>query len=229
MYQALKKAVYDANMAIKKSGLVLFTWGNVSAKDPILKVVAIKPSGVPYEEMSIADIVVVDYDGHVIEGVLRPSVDLPTHLEIYKEHPEVLSVVHTHSTYATAWAQKGRSIPMYGTTHADYFSDDIPVADYLNEEDMVDYEKNTGVVLNRIIKKGHALELPAAIVKGHGAFAWGKTALEAVYHATVLEEVAKMAFLTEALPGKNTPLPQHIKQTHYLRKHGPKATYGQKK
>lgn len=229
MYQALKKATYEANIAIKNSGLVLFTWGNVSIKDPSLKAIAIKPSGVAYETMTIADIVVVDYDGKILEGNLKPSVDLPTHLEIYREHEEILSIVHTHSTYATAWAQKGRSIPMYGTTHADYFSEDIPCADSLSPEQMSEYEKNTGVVINRVIKKGRALEVPASIVKGHGAFAWGKNARDAVYHATVLEEVAKMAFITEAIPGKNNVLPNHIKSTHYNRKHGPNATYGQKK
>jgi len=193
MYQALKEKTYKANMAIKKSGLVLFTWGNVSVKDDTLKVVAIKPSGVAYETMTINDIVVVDFAGNIVEGEMRPSVDLPSHLALYKAHPEIGAIVHTHSTFATAWAQKGRAIPMYGTTHADYFSDDIPCADYLSAEEMQDYEKNTGVVIAKLIKAGHANELPAAIVKGHGAFAWGKNAKDAVYHAVVLEEVAKMA------------------------------------
>lgn len=229
MYQSLKEAVYQANMAIKQSGLVLFTWGNVSAKDDALKVVAIKPSGVPYETMTINDIVVTDFAGNVIEGHLRPSVDLPSHLALYLAHPEIQSIVHTHSTYATAWAQKGRAIPMYGTTHADYFSDDIPCADYVSADDMEAYEKHTGLVIAKLIQPGHANELPAAIVKGHGAFAWGKNTLDAVYHATVLEEVAKMAYLTETIPGENHPLPKHIRSTHFLRKHGPKASYGQKK
>jgi L-ribulose-5-phosphate 4-epimerase len=229
MYQALKEKTYKANMAIKKSGLVLFTWGNVSVKDDTLKVVAIKPSGVAYETMTINDIVVVDFAGNIVEGEMRPSVDLPSHLALYKTHPEIGAIVHTHSTFATAWAQKGRAIPMYGTTHADYFSDDIPCADYLSAEEMQDYEKNTGVVIAKLIKAGHANELPAAIVKGHGAFAWGKNAKDAVYHAVVLEEVAKMAYLTEAIPGPNKVLPKHIRDTHYTRKHGPNASYGQKK
>lgn len=229
MYQALKEKTYKANMAIKKSGLVLFTWGNVSVKDDTLKVVAIKPSGVAYETMTINDIVVVDFAGNVVEGELRPSVDLPSHLALYKAHPEIGAIVHTHSTFATAWAQKGRAIPMYGTTHADYFSDDIPCADYLSAEEMQDYEKNTGIVIAKLIKAGHANELPAVIVKGHGAFAWGKNAKDAVYHAVVLEEVAKMAYLTETIPGPNKVLPKHIRDTHYARKHGPNASYGQKK
>lgn len=229
MYTALKKAVYEANISLKNSGLVLFTWGNVSGRDPNLKVIAIKPSGVAYETMSVDDIVVVDYKGKIIEGTLKPSVDLPTHLKLYEEHPEIMSIVHTHSTFATAWAQKGRAIPMYGTTHADYFSDAIPCAEFLSELEMVAYEKNTGVKLNEVIQKGHALDIPAAIVKGHGAFAWGKNTVEAVYHATVLEEVAKMAYLTETLPGQNVTLPKHIRKTHYERKHGPHATYGQEK
>lgn len=229
MYQTLKEVVYQANMAIKKSGLVLFTWGNVSAKDDYLKVIAIKPSGVPYETMTVNDIVVTDYDGKVIEGTLRPSVDLPSHLAIYAAHPDIKSIVHTHSTFATAWAQKGRSIPMYGTTHADYFSTDIPCAGFLTENDMEAYELNTGKMIAQLVAPGHANECPAAIIRGHGAFAWGKNTTDAVYHATVLEEVAKMAYLTETIPGETQPLPRHIRSTHYLRKHGPKASYGQKK
>lgn len=229
MYKTLKETTYNANIAIKKSGLVLLTWGNVSVKDDALKVIAIKPSGVAYEKMKADDIVVVDFDGNIIEGTLRPSVDLPSHLALYKAHQEIGAIVHTHSTFATAWAQKGRAIPMYGTTHADYFSDDIPCAPYLTPEEMKDYEKNTGEVIAALIKKGRANETPAAIIKGHGAFAWGKNAKDAVLHAIVLEEVAKIAYLTEAIPGQNNPLPEHIKKTHYERKHGPNARYGQKK
>jgi L-ribulose-5-phosphate 4-epimerase len=229
MYQKIKQAVYKANLEVKEAGLVLFTWGNVSARDDKLKVIAIKPSGVPYESMKEDDIVIVDYDGKVIEGKLRPSVDLPTHLELYKRHPEINAIVHTHSTYATAWAQKGRSIRVYGTTHADYFADEIPCAGYLRPSQMDEYEKNTGILISETIKPGKANELPAAIVKGHGAFAWGKSVEDAVYHAIVLEQVAKLAYLTETLPGWSPQLPEHIKKTHYLRKHGPKATYGQKK
>lgn len=227
MYKDLKERTFYANFAIKNAGLVLLTWGNVSLKDDKRKVVAIKPSGVSYDEMKTDDIVVVDYEGNIVEGKLRPSVDLPSHLAIYKRHPEIKSIVHTHSTFATAWAQKGRSIPLYGTTHADYFSDDVPCARYLKPEEMEKYEKNTGEVIAELIKAGHANELPGAIIKGHGAFTWGKNERDAVMHAIVLEEVAKMAYLTEAIPGENNVLPDHIKKTHYERKHGPKARYGQ--
>lgn len=228
MYYDLKKATYDANIAVKKAGLVLFTWGNVSVKDEALKAVAIKPSGVPYDSLLIDDIVVVDFNGNILEGELNPSVDLPTHLAIYKVHPEIASIVHTHSTYATAWAQKGRAIPMYGTTHADYFSEDIPCAAHPNKYEINEYEKVTGVILAKTIKSGHANECPAALIKGHGAFAWGKNADDAVYHAIVLEEVARMAFITEAISGDNIPLASHIRLAHYSRKHGPNSTYGQK-
>ena len=229
MYQALKKATYKANLDVKNAGLVLFTWGNVSLRDPELKVIAIKPSGVAYETMKEDDIVIVDYSGQVVNGALRPSVDLATHLELYLRHPEINGIVHTHSTYATAFAQKGKAIRVYGTTHADYFSSEIPCAGNLSPSQMDEYEKNTGVIISELIKPGKANELPAAIVKGHGAFAWGQSVEDAVYHAIVLEQVAKLAYLTETLPGLTPQLPDHIKKTHYMRKHGPKATYGQKK
>lgn len=228
MYEKLKKEAYLANLQVKESGLVLFTWGNVSVRDDDLKVVAIKPSGVPYNQMQEEDIVVVNYQGEVVEGTLKPSVDLPTHLEIYKHHPAIKSVVHTHSTYATAWAQKGREIPVYGTTHADYFSGSIPCARYLKAEEMAEYEKNTGVVINEVLSNDNVLKIPAIIVRGHGVFAFGKNSKDAVLHATVLEEVARIAYLTETIPGDNTLLPAHMLQTHYERKHGPKKTYGQK-
>lgn len=228
MYYDLKKTTYDANIAIKKAGLVLFTWGNVSVKDEGLKAVAIKPSGVPYDTMVIDDIVVVDFDGKILEGKLKPSVDLPTHLAIYKTHPEIGSIIHTHSTYATAWAQKGRAIPMYGTTHADYFSEAIPCVAHPNENEVDEYEKITGTIIAKTIKSGRSNECPATLIKGHGAFAWGKNANDAVYHAVVLEQVAKMAFITEAIPGNNVSLAPHIRQAHYMRKHGSNATYGQK-
>ncbi len=227
MYKKLKQDTYEANLTVKSSGLVLFTWGNVSIRDDNLKVIAIKPSGVPYDKMKINDIVVVNYEGLTIEGNLRPSVDLPTHLELYRHHPEINSIVHTHSTYATAWAQKGRAIPVYGTTHADYFSGDIPCARYLNKQEMEAYEKNTGVVINELLIPTKVLEIPAIIVRGHGVFAFGKNSSDAVLHATVVEEVARIAYLTETIPGTNHELPNHILQTHYERKHGAKKTYGQ--
>jgi len=228
MYQELKKRVFDANIAIHSSGLVLFTWGNVSARDNERKIIAIKPSGVPYATMKSDDIVIVDYDGKIIDGALNPSVDLLTHLELYLHYPEIQSIVHTHSTYATVWAQKGRAIPIYGTTHADYFCDEIPCADYPNLIEAESYEKGTGLSICNVIKSGHVLQLPATIVKGHGAFSWGSSPEEAVHNAIVLEQVAKMAYLTETLPGENRPLPKQIRDVHFQRKHGPKSTYGQK-
>lgn len=226
-YNNLKKLVLKANLEIKESGLVLFTWGNVSLIDRTLNVVAIKPSGVPYEKMSEEDIVVVDLLGNVIDGNLKPSVDLNTHLELYKAFPNINSVVHTHSTYATAWAQKAIDIPLLGTTHADYFSDDIPCVRYLLKEEMKDYEKSTGVAIVQRFENLNYTHIPGCIVSGHGVFAWGKDSKESVYHATVLEEIAKIAYLTYTLPGKTNKLPKHMSNTHYERKHGKNKTYGQ--
>ena len=228
MLEELKKEVLKANLDLVKNGLVLFTWGNVSAIDKERKLVVIKPSGVSYENMTAEDMVVVDLDGKVIEGKYRPSSDTPTHLELYKAHPEICGIVHTHSTFATAWAQAERSIHAYGTTHADYFYGDIPCARNLKVSEMGDYEKNTGVVINETFKDKDVVAIPACLVAHHGVFAWGKNADEAVYHATVVEEVAKMAQITEALNPNVKRLPQHIADKHYNRKHGKNAYYGQK-
>lgn len=229
MLEELKKEVLKSNLDLVKNGLVLFTWGNVSAIDIKTGYVVIKPSGVEYDGMKAEDMVVVDLDGKVIEGKYRPSSDTPTHLEIYKAHPEIGGIVHTHSTYATAWAQSGRSIPAYGTTHADYFYGDIPCARNLEQDEMDEYEKNTGVVINETFINNDIVAIPACLVAHHGVFAWGKNANEAVYHATVVEEVAKMAFITENLRPITKRLPQHIADKHYNRKHGKNAYYGQKK
>lgn len=229
MLEELKKEVLKSNLDLVKNGLVLFTWGNVSAIDRKTGYVVIKPSGVEYDGMKAEDMVVVDLDGKVIEGKYRPSSDTPTHLELYKAHPEIGGIVHTHSTYATAWAQVERSIPAYGTTHADYFYGDIPCARNLEESEMSEYEKNTGVVINETFKDKDVVAIPACLVAHHGVFAWGKNASEAVYHATVVEEVAKMAQITETLKPITKRLPQHIADKHYNRKHGKNAYYGQKK
>lgn len=229
MLEELKKEVLKSNLDLVKNGLVLFTWGNVSAIDRKTGYVVIKPSGVEYDGMKAEDMVVVDLDGKVIEGKYRPSSDTPTHLELYKAHPEIGGIVHTHSTYATAWAQSGRSIPAYGTTHADYFYGDIPCARNLEQDEMDEYEKNTGVVINETFINNDIVAIPACLVAHHGVFAWGKNANEAVYHATVVEEVAKMAFITENLRPITKRLPQHIADKHYNRKHGKNAYYGQKK
>lgn len=226
-YNKLKNDVLKANLAIKENGLVLFTWGNVSQIDRVLNVVAIKPSGVSYDIMKKEDIVIVDLNGKVVDGNLNPSVDLKTHLELYKAFPNINSVVHTHSTYATAWAQKAIDIPLLGTTHTDYFSEDIPCVRYLKKEEMSQYEKSTGLAIVEKFLNLDYLQNPGCIVSGHGVFTWGIDSKESVYHATVLEEIAKMAYLTCTLPGENNKLPKHIKNTHYKRKHGENKTYGQ--
>ena len=198
----------------------------MSAIDRESGYVVIKPSGVKYEDMTAEDMVVVDLDGKIVEGRLNPSSDTPTHLELYKAHKEIGGIVHTHSTYATAFAQAGKDIRAYGTTHADYFYGDIPCTRSLTENEMMEYEKNTGVIINETVKD--TVSIPACLVKNHGVFAWGKDADEAVYHATVTEEVAKMAYITETL-GCSQSFPQYIADKHYNRKHGKSAYYGQKK
>ena len=228
--EALKEKVYNANIDLVKNGLVIYTWGNVSAIDRASGLVVIKPSGVDYEKMTASDMVVVSLDGNVAEGRLNPSSDTPTHLEIYKAHPEVGGIVHTHSTFATAFAQAGKSITAYGTTHADYFYGEIPCARALTPEEVQsDYEKNTGKVINEYLSEGKAKAVPACLVKNHGPFAWGKDADEAVYNATVLEEVAKMAYITETLGGKVEAAPKFLLDKHYNRKHGANSYYGQTK
>ena len=225
---ALKKRVYEANLALVKNGLVIFTWGNVSGIDRKRGLVAIKPSGVDYDKMTADDIVVVDMDGNVVYGDYRPSSDTPTHLELYKAHPGIGGVVHTHSTYATAYAQACRSLPAYGTTHADYFRGDVPCTRPLTEEEISgDYEKNTGKVINETIDDAAAV--PGVLVGHHGPFAWGKDPDEAVYNATVLEKTAEMAFITENVSVAPQRVPGFLLDRHYLRKHGANAYYGQKK
>lgn len=228
MLEELKKEVLKANLDLVKNGLVLYTWGNVSAIDAKTGYIVIKPSGVEYYGMKAEDMVVVDLNGKVIEGKCKPSSDTPTHIELYKSHPEIGGIVHTHSTYATAYAQAERSIPAYGTTHADYFYGQVPCTRNLEKSEMEEYEKNTGVVINETFKDKDVLAIPACLVAHHGVFAWGKNANEAVYHATVLEEVAKMAFITESLRPETKKLPQYVADKHYNRKHGKKAYYGQK-
>lgn len=227
--QKLKEQVWRANIDLVKNGLVIFTWGNVSAIDRESGLVVIKPSGVDYDGMGINDMVVVDMDGNVVDGKYRPSSDTPTHLELYKAHPEIGAVVHTHSSHATAFAQSGRDLPAYGTTHADYFHGSVPCTRPLTPEEIAgDYEKNTGIVINETVAKD-AMEVPAVLVSGHGPFAWGKDADQAVYNATVLEEVAKTAWITEQLNPQARQAPQCLMDKHYYRKHGKNAYYGQNK
>ena len=231
MLEELKKQVYEANMLLPKYGLVTFTWGNVSGIDESGKYFVIKPSGVDYEKMTADDMVVMDLNGNVVEGNLRPSSDTATHLELYKAFPEIGGVVHTHSSYATSWAQSGRSIPCYGTTHADYFYGPIPCVRCLNAAEIdTAYEENTGhLIVDEFINADRdVLAVPAVLCKNHGPFAWGKDANDAVHNAVVLEEVAKMAYRTELINKNVLPAPKELQDKHYFRKHGANAYYGQK-
>ena len=228
MLELLKEKVCEANLELVKHGLVIFTWGNVSAIDRATGLVVIKPSGVSYENMKPSDMVVVDLDGKVVEGSLRPSSDTPTHVVLYRAFPEIGGVVHTHSTYATAWAQAGLDIPNIGTTHADYFHHDIPcTADMTEAEVKGDYEWETGNVIVKRFEGMNPNDTPGVLVKNHGPFTWGKDAAEAVHNAVVLEQVAKMAFIAKTVNPNLTMNPLLIEK-HYSRKHGPNAYYGQK-
>ena len=237
MLEELKEKVFRANLDLVKHGLVIFTWGNVSAIDRATGLVVIKPSGVSYETMRAEDMVVVDLDGKIVEGDLRPSSDTPTHLVLYRAFPEIGGVVHTHSTYATAWAQAGRDIPNIGTTHADYFHDDIPCTrDMKKAEVFGEYEKETGNVIVERFKGMNPNDTPAVLVKNHGPFTWGTDADNAVHNAVVLEQAAKMAFVSSTLHLNTLDLVDHVPsmnrlliEKHYSRKHGPNAYYGQKK
>ena len=229
MLEALKEKVFRANLDLVKHGLVIFTWGNVSAIDRENNLVVIKPSGVSYETMVAADMVVVDLDGNIVEGGLRPSSDMPTHLMLYKAFSEIGGIVHTHSTYATAWAQAGRDIPNIGTTHADYFHDAIPcTAEMSRAEVEGNYEKETGRVSVRCFKEIDPVHTPGVLVRNHGPFAWGRDAADAVHNAVVLEQVAKMAYLSYQINPALTMNPLLVEK-HFNRKHGPNAYYGQKK
>lgn len=230
MLEKLKEEVFFANLELQKQKLVIFTWGNVSAIDEKTKYVVIKPSGVSYDEMKAEDMVVLDLEGNVIEGQYRPSSDTPTHLVLYKKYPEIKSIVHTHSEWATSWAQAGRDIPCYGTTHADYFYGSIPCCRLLTKAEINSaYEKETGNVIIETLTQRNIkpLEVPGVILTGHGPFTWGKDANDAVHNAKVLDEVAKMAFRAEMLNPEVKPLPQDLLDKHYLRKHGKNAYYGQ--
>jgi L-ribulose-5-phosphate 4-epimerase len=224
--QKLKEVVLKANLDLVKHGLVIFTWGNVSAIDREKGVVVIKPSGVSYDDMKAEHMVVLDLDGNVLEGNLKPSSDTATHLELYKAFPEIGGVVHTHSTYATAWAQAGIDLPSIGTTHADYFSQDIPCTRSMVEAEMAAYEKETGKVIVERFQGMNPNHVPAVLVKNHGPFSWGKDAFDAVHNAVVMEQVAKMASIAYSVNPQLTMNPLLI-QKHFFRKHGPGAYYGQ--
>ena len=229
MLEELKNKVCEANLELVRHGLVIFTWGNVSAIDRKSGLVVIKPSGVSYDNMKPDDMVVVDLDGKVVEGSLRPSSDTPTHLVLYKAFREIGGVVHTHSTYATSWAQAGRDIPNIGTTHADYFHDAVPcTADMTEAEVKGDYELETGNVIVRRFEGLNPVHTPGVLVKNHGPFTWGGDAAEAVHNAVVLEQVAKMAYIAYGVNPYLTMNPLLVEK-HFSRKHGPDAYYGQSK
>lgn len=230
MLEALKETVCEANLELSRRGVVLYTWGNVSGIDRAQGLVVIKPSGVPYQGMQPSDMVVVDLEGRIVEGTLRPSSDTPTHLELYKAFPEIGGVVHTHSTHAVVFAQAGMEIPPLGTTHADYFYGPVPVSRGLTRDEVQEaYEKNTGRVIVETVKEmgKPPLAVPAVLVRNHGPFTWGKDPAEAVYHSVVLEEIAEMAWKTLQI-NPSAALPPYILEKHYQRKHGPQAYYGQK-
>ena len=230
MLEQLKAEVFASNMCLPKYGLVTFTWGNVSGIDREKGLVVIKPSGVSYEDMRAEDMVVVSLeDGSVVEGELNPSSDTPSHLEFYRHFPTIGGVVHTHSRWATSWAQAGRGIPAYGTTHGDYFYGEIPCTRKMTPAEIADaYEKNTGLVVVETFRDKDPAQIPAVLVHSHGPFTWGKDAHEAVHNAVVLEELAMMAFYTEQM-GQTAPMQQELLDKHFLRKHGANAYYGQKK
>ena len=230
MLEQLKQEVYEANMELPRRGLITYTWGNVSGRDAETGYFVIKPSGVDYDKLTADDMVVCDLEGNVIEGKYKPSSDTPTHIELYKKYPEIGGIVHTHSPEATSWAQAGRSIPLYGTTHADYFYGPIPCTRSLTKEEIEGaYEKNTGLVnIETFEERGiNPMHTPCVICCNHGPFTWGKDAANAVHNAVVLEEVAKMALKTEMINPKVEPAPDTIRDKHFFRKHGANAYYGQ--
>lgn len=228
-YTELKREVYEANMELQRRNLVIYTFGNVSQVDRNKGVVAIKPSGVYYDQMKPQDIVIVDLENNIVEGSMRPSSDTKTHTHLYRAFDSIGGVTHTHSTYATAWAQARKSIPCLGTTHADYVNGEITCTRDLTDEQVNgDYEEETGVQITDAYADRDPSAAPMVIVAGHAPFTWGKDAAQSVYHAALLEEIAKMAYLTRTLDPKASVLKQAVLDKHYLRKHGNNAYYGQK-
>jgi len=229
MLEKLKNDVYKANLELVEKGLVIHTWGNVSGRDKESGLIVIKPSGVSYDSMKPGDMVVIDLDGKIVEGEFKPSTDSPTHLLLYKNYKSVGGVVHTHSSFATSWAQSGKPIPPFGTTHADHFYGEVPVTRLLTKEETgIDYEINTGKIIVEKLGTIDPLAVPSILVDSHGPFCWGKNAEDAVYNAVALEEIAKMAFYTVLL-GKTEPISQFLLDKHFKRKHGKDAYYGQDK
>ncbi|QCX33554.1 L-ribulose-5-phosphate 4-epimerase [Caloramator sp. E03] len=229
MLEHIKERVLKANLELPKRNLVIYTWGNVSEIDREKGLIVIKPSGVDYENMTAEDMVVVDLEGNVVEGKLRPSSDTPTHIELYKAFPEIGGIVHTHSHWATIWAQTGMSIPAMGTTHADYFYGEIPCTRPLKDEEILgSYEKETGKVIVETLKGKNPMHTPGVIVNDHGPFCWGKDAKEAVHNAVILEEIASMAYHTKILNPADSGAKNTLIIKHFMRKHGENAYYGQK-
>jgi L-ribulose-5-phosphate 4-epimerase len=227
MLEKLKDDVFKANIDLVRHGLVIHTWGNVSGRDPDSGLIVIKPSGVSYESMKPGDMVVLDSGGNVIEGSYKPSTDASTHLVLYKAFKNVGGIVHTHSTYATSWAQAGRAIPALGTTHADHFYGEVPCTRQLTDSEIEgEYEASTGHVITEALIGLDPLSIPSVLVNGHGPFCWGKDAADAVYNAVALEEIARMAFMTVLL-GREEPVKQSLLDKHFRRKHGKDAYYGQ--
>jgi L-ribulose-5-phosphate 4-epimerase len=229
IHRELRERALAANLEIPRRGLAIYTFGNVSAFDAQRGVLAIKPSGVPYERLAADDMVVVDLEGKVVEGRLRPSSDTPTHVVLYASFQGIAGIVHTHSTYATAWAQARAPIPIYGTTHADHLAEDVPCTEVIREEAVAgDYERETGKQILECFRERSPLHTPMVLVAGHGAFTWGEDAEKAVYNAVVLEEIARMALLTRTIDPGAARLPQSVIRKHFERKHGKSAYYGQK-
>lgn len=228
LLERLRSEVLEANLELVRRGLVLYTFGNASGIDRERNLVAIKPSGVPYDALTPGDMVITDLDGTIVDGSLRPSSDLLTHLHLYREFKQIGAVVHTHSEFATSWAQAGKEIPAYGTTHADYFYGPVPVTEELSQEEIEgDYVANTGAAIVRRFAGMDPLATPAVLVAGHAPFCWGRTAADAAHTAVVLESVARMAFYTASLNAQCAGVSQHLLDRHYFRKHGAKKTYGQ--
>lgn len=228
MLEALRTEVYEANLELVQRGLVLYTFGNASGVSREAGRIVIKPSGVPYEKMTPADMVITDMEGRVVEGSLRPSSDLATHAALYRAFPSIGGVVHTHSRHATAWAQAGREIPCFGTTHADYFCGSVPVTAPLTREEIEsDYEAKTGHAIVRLIGDRNPLGCPAVLVAGHAPFCWGTSAADAARTAVIVEEIAALASETVMINSSASPIADCLRDKHYFRKHGPKASYGQ--
>lgn len=229
MYDKLRRDVLQANQVLKKQGLVILSWGNVSGIDRDEGIIAIKPSGIPYEELTSEKIVIVDLQGNIVDGELKPSSDTATHLELYKNFDNIGGVCHTHSTHATMWAQAMHPIPCFGTTHADHFYGNVPVTESMDKEMITsDYEKNTGKAIVKCFENLNPIEMPAVLVAQHGPFTWGDSARAAVKNAVILEEIAKMAIGTKIINPDSAEIRRNLLDKHFLRKHGKNAYYGQK-